>query len=258
MLKLRNEGSSFEIFGFEDDPDQLLLLFICIVISTLTLVRILYEGTRAKMYVPESALLVVMGIIIGAIIAISTSTQSEKLEDYFTFPPNVFLYIFVPVIIFDATYFLNKRAFFGNFLEISTYAVAGTLFSTLAVGGLYLLSRPALRTSFDASELLTFSALISAVDPVAVIAVMEQMHVNETLFNLVFGESTLNDGVAIVLFNLFRGVGALQDAGRSGWAIAGLGVAKFLVSVLGAVALAAAVTAVFCLVSRVSYRLPGV
>lgn len=95
-------------------------------------------------------------------------------------------------------------------------------------------------------------------DPVAVIAIMESMHVNEDIYNLAFGESTLNDGVAIVMFNLFKGIDSLHSQNKSSGEILGLGIAKFLVSVLGAMLLAMVLTLLVCLITKMSYKIPNV
>ena len=51
----------------------------------------------------------------------------------------------------------------------------------------------------DMIESFAFGSLISAVDPVATLAIFQALDVDPILYMLVFGESVLNDAVSIVL-----------------------------------------------------------
>ena len=76
MTDSSEKPEKFEIFGVDTNPDTILLLFTCVSLSVLTLIRLLYEGTKMKLYIPESALLVIVGLILGTIIALCTTSQS--------------------------------------------------------------------------------------------------------------------------------------------------------------------------------------
>lgn len=79
-----------------------------------------------------------------------------------------------------------------------------------------------------------FASLISAVDPVAVLAVFEEIHVNEILYIVVFGESLLNDAVTVVLYHMFE---TYSDMGIDKIIVADIlnGVASFFLVALGGV-----------------------
>ena len=87
--------------------------------------------------------------------------------------------------------------------------MVGTIISTFVVGGLsFQAARAGLVKNVDASnpmEALLFGALISAVDPVATLSIMgsKELKCDPLLYSLVFGESVLNDAIAISLFNVF-------------------------------------------------------
>lgn len=116
-----------------------------------------------------------------------------------------FLYLLPPIVL-DAGYFMPSRPFFENIGTILLYAVVGTIWNVFGIGfSLYGICQVKAFHLQDVSLLhnLLFGSLIAAVDPVAVLAVFEEIHVNEKLHILVFGESLLNDAVTVVRTSLY-------------------------------------------------------
>uniref|UniRef100_A0A669BBZ0 Sodium/hydrogen exchanger n=1 Tax=Oreochromis niloticus TaxID=8128 RepID=A0A669BBZ0_ORENI len=152
--------------------------------------------------IPESALLICFGFVLGGMI-----WGADKVQT-FTLTPTVFFYFLLPQVILDAGYHMPNKLFFTNLGAILVYAVIGTCWNAASLGlSLWGCHMGGLMADLDISLLqyLLFGSLMAAVDPVAVIAVFEQVHVNDVLFIIVFGESLLNDGVTVVLFNVFDG-----------------------------------------------------
>lgn len=116
-----------------------------------------------------------------------------------------FLRIMVPPIVFEAALSIDKRSFNRHVVPILLYAVLGTLFSTSVTA--YILHQGSkfyhgYCETIPVIEALIFGSLISSIDPIAVLSVLSNMGMTDTdtIFVLIFGESLLNDGVAIVLF----------------------------------------------------------
>ncbi|XP_066142092.1 sodium/hydrogen exchanger 3 isoform X2 [Euwallacea fornicatus] len=150
---------------------------------------------------PESCLLIFVGVVIGVVLVHLTDSMHMS-----PLTPDAFFLYMLPPIILDAGYFMPNRLFFDNLGTILLFAVIGTISNTLLIGaslwavgltGLYSHETPLL-------DMFLFGSLISAVDPVAVLAVFEEIQVNEILYIVVFGESLLNDAVTVVLYHLFE------------------------------------------------------
>ncbi|CAH1245831.1 SLC9A6 [Branchiostoma lanceolatum] len=132
-----------------------------------------------------------------------------------TFDPEIFFNILLPPIIFHAGYSLKKRHFFRNIGGILTYAFLGTAVSTFIVGSVmyaFVLIGAAADIDFSFVDCLFFGAVISATDPVTVLAIFHDMHVDVDLYALVFGESVMNDAVAIILSSTVEGYGKTTKA----------------------------------------------
>ncbi|KAM8746305.1 sodium/hydrogen exchanger 7 isoform 1-T1 [Acanthopagrus schlegelii] len=143
--------------------------------------------------------------------------QNDMLRKV-TFDPEVFFNILLPPIIFHAGYSLKKRNFFRNLGSILTYAFLGTAISCFVIGnlmyGVVKLMQVVgqLTDKFYYTDCLFFGAIISATDPVTVLAIFNELHADGDLYALLFGESVMNDAVAIVLSS---SIVAYQPAGAN-------------------------------------------
>lgn len=150
---------------------------------------------KLSTYVPESCLLIIIGLLVGGIIFGAEERSPPVMST------DVFFLYLLPPIILDAGYFMPGRLFFENIGTILWYAVIGTIWNIAGISlSLYGICQIQVFQLSDITllQILVFGSLISAVDPVAVLAVFEEIHVNEQLHILVFGESLLNDAVTVV------------------------------------------------------------
>ncbi|XP_012229515.1 sodium/hydrogen exchanger 3 isoform X2 [Linepithema humile] len=177
---------------------------------------------------PESCLLIVVGVIVGLLLFQASSVHISPLT-----PDTFFLYMLPPIIL-DAGYFMPNRLFFDHLGTILLFAVLGTIFNTMSIGAsLWLLGKGGLfGCETPILDMFLFSALISAVDPVAVLAVFEEIHVNEILYIVVFGESLLNDAVTVVLYHMFETYSEMGPS-RIIYTDVLAGLASFLVVAIG-------------------------
>eukprot|EP00057_Strongylocentrotus_purpuratus_P003195 XP_003726137.2 PREDICTED: probable Na(+)/H(+) antiporter nhx-9 isoform X2 [Strongylocentrotus purpuratus] len=194
--------TSYKIASVEfDDVSGTFIAVMWITIGALA--KVFFHFSPLPKYVPESCLLIAIGFIIGALFLANTASPFKPELQAHIF----FLYL-LPPIMMEAGYFMPQAAFWNNIGSILMFAVVGTLINAFTIGlSLWGVSMGGLlrgNTTINFLECMTFSSLISAVDPVAVLAVFEEIHVNQVLHILVFGESLLNDAVTVVLYRVFE------------------------------------------------------
>ena len=162
---------------------ETLIVLLLLIVSIVAIVA-------RRVRVPYTVALVLVGLFI---------TFQQRLDIRAT--PGLILTLFVPPLIFEAAFHLEFDELRDNLIPILMLAVPGVVLTTLIVGGVI-----ATGVGLSLSVAAVFGALISATDPVAVVAFFRSLGVPRRLAVAVEGESLFNDGTAIVIFNLTLGV----------------------------------------------------
>ncbi len=170
---------------------------ILLVTFALLSVAMIAANLCRHIALPYTVLLVIMGI------GIHLAEPFLHLEVHllqFRLTPDIVLFIFLPALIFESALSLDARALLKNLIPIVILAIPGMLTSSMLVGiGIWF------SIEINLIVALVFGALISATDPVAVVALFKELGVPRRLMTLVEGESLFNDATAIVLFNIMLG-----------------------------------------------------
>jgi CPA1 family monovalent cation:H+ antiporter len=163
-------------------------------VMSLLLVATLVAFLLRKSKVPYTVILVLVGLGVGFM---SEHIAALHFLSDFRLSPELIFYVFLPTLIFESAFHTNLNQFTQNLKSIVGLSTVGMLMSTFLVGaGMhYLLQYP------WAISLL-FGALISATDPISVLALFKKIGAPRRLSTILEGESLFNDGTALVLFGI--------------------------------------------------------
>ncbi len=201
----QDAGHATEHEGGHDDA-LLPLFFIIVSLLIGAAVRHFFR----KIPLPFTVLLLIIGIGLGLLNRFGLyegwgETFGESLRWAGHINPHAMLFIFLPILIFEAAFAMDVHTFKKTAANSIILAVPGIILALVMSAGLALLIK-----YFDIglygwewNIALMFGAVISATDPVAVVALLKELGASKKLGTLIEGESLLNDGTAIVIFMVF-------------------------------------------------------
>lgn len=183
------------------------IVLLTTIVAFLFLVIGAAEPLAARLRLPYSVILAALGIMIAVGATLLLRTQytdalNPVAEAILNIPirSNVFLYVFLPTLIFQATLGMNLRRMVDDWVPILVLAVVAVFVATLTVG--YALSWA---STLPIAVCLLVGAIVSTTDPSAVVGIFRSISAPRRLARIIEGESLLNDAAAIALFGLFMG-----------------------------------------------------
>jgi CPA1 family monovalent cation:H+ antiporter len=166
--------------------------------TVLVLIAMLLGNVCRRIHFPYTIALVLVGMLLNDI---GEHVPRLAVLDTLHLTPNFTLYVLLPTLVFDAALHLDVRGILRNALPILLLAVPGVMVVT-ALAGLGV----ARWTPLGLNAAMLFGALISTTDPVACIALFNEIGAPPRLTLLVDAESLMNDATAIVMFDLVSAI----------------------------------------------------
>ena len=173
------------------------------LIIILTLAVLLLPAAK-KLNFPHTVLLAVVGIGLGLIADAATNLlPNSVVADVFLsmsslhITADMVMFVFLPALVFESALSIDVHRLMEDIGPIIFLAVVGLLISTFAVA-----IPLSLATGMGLVVCLLLGSIVSATDPVAVVALFKELGAPKRLNILVEGESLFNDATAIVLFSI--------------------------------------------------------
>ncbi len=177
------------------------------ILATFFLLIGLGEPLAARLRLPFNVILAALGVLAGFVATFLLATEltdalNPVAEAILNLPirSNVFLYVFLPTLLFQVTLGVSLRRMLDDWVPILVLAVVAVVVATLSVGyALYFTG------ALPLMACLLVGAIVSTTDPSAVVGIFRNLAAPRRLSRIIEGESLLNDAAAIALFGLFMG-----------------------------------------------------
>tara|TARA_B110000305_G_scaffold241420_1_gene315488 strand:- start:1707 stop:4208 length:2502 start_codon:yes stop_codon:yes gene_type:complete len=177
------------------------------VVTGLLATAVLFVPLSQKIKVPYTVILAALGLLMGAIGQVFQLDGADPLQSWLkgatslTLSSEIILFLFLPVLVFEAALSLDARRLMNEMGVVLVLAVLGLVLSTVIVGMVM-----SAYTGVALMTCLLLGAICSATDPVAVVGVFKEVGAPTRLATLVEGESLFNDATALVLFAIISGL----------------------------------------------------
>jgi len=150
-------------------------------------------------YLQPTAMSTLLGTIFGIVMLLfKANNLSLTIRKGFE---QLFMIVLLPPILFEAALNLKKKPFFKNIGGIVLYAFGGTLVAVFITAVLmWMLGAVGYAKDYTFYHCFVFGSLISATDPVSVLAAFKDANAHSRLHSLIFGESILNDAISLTLY----------------------------------------------------------
>ena len=213
------------------------LLFAMIVLLMSECAKNVIHRMKYMNFIPEAGICILVGALGGMVANLVPNSNIDDLS----FDSDLFMSVLLPPIIFDAALSVSKTQFKRRRTAIACFAILGTLVSTAVTGAVVFYSSQYAEESLPALDSLVFGALISSIDPIAILSILSSLGLTQadTVYILVLGESLLNDGIAVTVFKTLvaRFDGKANDGSTSVSEVLGI-IADFIINMVGSVAVA--------------------
>ncbi len=209
-----HESGEVEHAEEEHGGDMSPLFFVILALLIGAMVRHFLR----KVPLPYTVILLLLGLGIGALarigffntwdlgfFSLDTAFMGKSIGWAGHIDPHLILYVFLPTLIFEAAFAMDVHTFKKTVTNASILAIPGLILALVLTAAIMMV----LKSLGLGLELwswqvaLMFGAIVSATDPVAVVALLKELGASKKLGTLIEGESLLNDGTAIVIFMVF-------------------------------------------------------
>ncbi|GBG32542.1 Sodium/hydrogen exchanger 7 [Hondaea fermentalgiana] len=193
-----------------DSYKAVLFPFFTIIVG----VSVSYLLSRRAPDVPYTAVMYIIGVVMGVVTSETSSDNvlKESINLWSNIDPELLLLTFLPALIFGDVLQVKWHEFRKSLPQTLSLAFPGVLVGTILTGSAVYYVFP---LGWSWNLCLTLGAILSATDPVAVTATLEDVGAPPRLRMVVEGEAMLNDGSAIVFFTIFSEL-YLAEKGEEG------------------------------------------